>query len=156
MVVNFASLFHDPFQIPDRDLLLLHDRSKCVIHAIFYLVCDGMNGLKVYNSKWGLVKNIAKHWQRTLEEVRFSSAIALPYQNVLSADYKNNWVTEHTAWGMSVGHRIEKVNFQPMYLTFHTHIYGYLNMEINLTGTNSTKIEPSSTASIQFITSTLG
>ena len=146
-VVNFASLFHDPFQIPDKDLLLLADREKGEIftyrlssgdkqvhvrdlvdptsvsyilenNTIFYLVCDGMKGLTVYNSKWGLVKNIAKHWQRTLEEVRFSSAIALPDQNVLSADYKNNWVTEHTSWGMFVGYRIEKDNFQPMYLTF--------------------------------------
>ena len=151
-MMNSASLFHDPSQIRNKDLLLLadweqneiftyrlstkqkevhvrnlkHPRSVSYIfdnNNTFYLVCGG-NEVRVYNSTWGLVRNIGKtgSWKEKLEMP--TSAIILPDGNVVISDFWEHRVSEFAVDGRFIDILVTKPGFWPLYLTFsHPHLW---------------------------------
>ena len=151
-VVNFASLFHDPFKIPDKDLLLLADYKKHEVFTYrlstkhkevhvrglknlrsvsyifdrdntFYLVC-GNHEVRVYNSTWRLVRNIGKTGSRKEKLTMPSSAIILPDGNIIIADYWEDKVSVFTVDGRFLHPLLVTHNFRPLHLTFsHPHLW---------------------------------
>ena len=151
-VVNFASLFHNPFKIPDKDLLLLADYTKYEVFTYrlstkhkevhvrgvriprsvsyifdgdntFYLVCGG-NEVRVYNSTWGLVRKIGKtgSWKEKL--IMPTSAIILPDGNIIIADFWEKKVSVFTVDGRFLHPLLVAHNFGPLHLTFsHPHLW---------------------------------
>ena len=131
-VVNFGSLFFDPAQIPDKDLLLLADRTKHEIftykistkhkevhirnlsfpksvsyifdnNSTYYLVCD-FQQVSLYNITWGLVRIIGKAGSGDGELNDPTSAIVLPAGSVIIADGGNNRLSQFTVQGKFVRH----------------------------------------------------
>ena len=131
-VVNFGSLFFDPAQIPDKDLLLLADRAKHEIftykfstkhkevrirnlyhpksvsyifdnNSTYYLVCD-LQQVSLYNITWGLVRIIGKAGSGDGELNDPTSAIGLPDCSIVIADGGNNRLSQFTVQGKFVRH----------------------------------------------------
>ena len=151
-VVNFASLFHDPSKIPDKDLLLLVDNTKNEVFTYrlstkhkevhvrdlkkprsvsyifdgdntFYLVCGG-NEVRVYNSTWGLVRNIGKTGSWNEKLAMPTSAIILPDGNIIIADFWKKKVSVFTVDGRFLHPLLITHIFQPLHLTFsHPHLW---------------------------------
>ena len=148
-VLNFASLFHTPSKIPDKDLLLLADYTKHEVFTYrlstkhkkvhvrglkkprsvsyifdsdntFYLVCGG-NEVRVYNATWWLVRNIGKTgpWKEKLTMP--TSAIILPDGNVIISDYWERRLSEFSIEGRFLDVLVTRHDFLPVCLTFSYH-----------------------------------
>ena len=145
-MMNSASLFHDPSQIADKDLLLLADWEKHQVFTYrlstkhkevhvrglknprsvsyifdsdntFYLVCGG-NEVRVYNSTWGLVRNIGNTGSRKEKLAMPTSAIILPDGNVIISDYWEHRLSEFSIEGRFLDVLVTRHHFWPVCLTF--------------------------------------
>ena len=145
-MMNSASLFYDPSQIPDKDLLLLADKTKHEVFTYrlstkhkevhvrglrnprsvsyifdgdntFYLVCGG-NEVRVYNSTWGLVRNIGKTGSRKEKLAMPTSAIILPDGNVIISDKWERRLSEFSIEGRFLDVLVTRHDFRPVCLTF--------------------------------------
>ena len=145
-MMNSASLFYDPSQIPEKDLLMLADWEKHEVFTYrlstkhkevhvrglknprsvsyifdgdntFYLVCGG-NEVRVYNSTWGLVRKIGKTGSRKEKLAMPTSAIILPDRNVIISDYWERRLSEFSIEGRFLDVLVTRHDFRPVCLTF--------------------------------------
>ena len=150
-MMNYASLFHDPSMIPDKDLLLIADQTKHEVftyrmstkqkevhvrrlrnsksvsyifdgNKIFYLVC-GVREVRMYNSTWGLVRKIGTTGSSKEKLEMPTSAIILPDGNVIISDFWENRLSEFSVDGRFIDILVTRLDFSPAYLSFS---YPYL------------------------------